>query len=310
MNDRLPRREHVVLSVHPHNDRGTGVATAELAVMAGADRIEGCLFGNGERSGNVDLVTLALNLYTQGVDPGLDFSDIGAVARVAEEVTGLPIHPRHPYVGDLVYTSFSGSHQDAIKKGFAAQSSDGVWQVPYLPIDPRTSDAPTTASCASTAVGQGRHRLLLEQEHGVVMPRACRSSQRVVSVSRTCRDTRSRAARCGRCSSAPTWHPAEPAAPGLRMHHLVERGASRASRSSCRAWAAGDAARTRQRPARRAGAACACRCASMPTKSAASAGGADAQAWALIEAAAPGVPGTRFGVGRHSNLTTASILAG
>ncbi len=116
----VAHRDSVIISVHPHNDRGTGVAAAELAVMAGADRVEGTLFGNGERTGNVDIVTLALNLYTQGVDPGLDFSNINEVARCAEACNQLPIHPRHPYVGDLVFTAFSGSHQDAIKKGFAA----------------------------------------------------------------------------------------------------------------------------------------------------------------------------------------------
>ncbi|WP_219846875.1 2-isopropylmalate synthase, partial [Burkholderia cenocepacia] len=124
MHRNLARRDSLILSVHPHNDRGTAVAAAELAVMAGADRIEGCLFGNGERTGNVDLVTLALNLYTQGVDPGLDFSQINEVARTSEECTQLPVHPRHPYVGDLVFTAFSGSHQDAIKKGFAVQRAD------------------------------------------------------------------------------------------------------------------------------------------------------------------------------------------
>ncbi len=126
MNARLRPREHITLSVHPHNDRGTGVAAAELAILAGADRVEGCLFGNGERSGNVDIVTLALNLYTQGVRPGLDFSDINAIARVAEECTSIPVHARHPYVGDLVFTSFSGSHQDAIKKGLASQAANSV----------------------------------------------------------------------------------------------------------------------------------------------------------------------------------------
>ena len=136
MHTHLARRDSVILSLHPHNDRGTGVAAAELGVMAGADRVEGCLFGNGERTGNVDLVTLALNLYTQGVSPGLDFSDINAIARTVEHCNQLPIHPRHPYVGDLVFTAFSGSHQDAIKKGFAAQKADGLWQVPYMPIDP------------------------------------------------------------------------------------------------------------------------------------------------------------------------------
>src|SRR5207248_3968013 len=130
----LARRDSIVLSVHPHNDRGTAVAAAELAVMAGADRVEGCLFGSGERTGNVDLVTLALNLYAQGIDPGLDFSDIDGVRAVAEHCTQLPVHPRHPYAGDLVYSSFSGSHQDAIKKGFATRTAgpqDTVWDMPY-----------------------------------------------------------------------------------------------------------------------------------------------------------------------------------
>ncbi|HAY11034.1 MAG TPA: 2-isopropylmalate synthase, partial [Thauera sp.] len=136
MHRQLERRDSIVLSLHPHNDRGSGIAAAELGMMAGADRVEGCLFGNGERTGNVDIVTLALNMYTQGVAPGLDFSDINAVARTVEYCNQLPIHPRHPYVGDLVFTAFSGSHQDAIKKGFAAHKADTPWNVPYLPIDP------------------------------------------------------------------------------------------------------------------------------------------------------------------------------
>jgi 2-isopropylmalate synthase len=136
MHRHLARRAAITLSVHPHNDRGTGVAAAELAVMAGAERIEGCLFGNGERTGNVDLVTLALNLYTQGIDPGLDFSDIDRIRREVELANQLPVHPRHPYAGDLVFTAFSGSHQDAIKKGFAAQRGQAQWDMPYLPVDP------------------------------------------------------------------------------------------------------------------------------------------------------------------------------
>jgi 2-isopropylmalate synthase len=134
----LEDRDSVVLSVHPHNDRGTAVATAELAMMAGADRIEGTLFGNGERTGNVDVVTLALNLWSQGIDPGLDFSNLNQLVRVAEHCNRLPIHPRHPYAGDLVFTAFSGSHQDAIRKGFEARRVSGSlrWEVPYLPIDP------------------------------------------------------------------------------------------------------------------------------------------------------------------------------
>src|SRR5699024_3641166 len=136
MDKNLEQRDSIVRSVHPHNDRGTAVAAAELAVMAGADRLERCLFGNGERTGNVDLVTLAMNLYTQGVHPGLDFSDIDEVRRCVEYCNQLPVHPRHPYAGDLVFTAFSGSHQDAIKKGFAVQEKDAVWEVRYLPIDP------------------------------------------------------------------------------------------------------------------------------------------------------------------------------
>jgi 2-isopropylmalate synthase len=175
MHTHLARRDSVILSLHPHNDRGTGVAAAELGLMAGADRVEGCLFGNGERTGNVDIVTLALNLYTQGVAPGLDFSDINAVARTVEHCNQLPIHPRHPYVGDLVFTAFSGSHQDAIKKGFAAQAEagpDALWNVPYMPIDPadlgRNYDSVIRVNSQS---GKGGVAYLMEAEFGVVMPR-------------------------------------------------------------------------------------------------------------------------------------------
>ncbi|THF62955.1 2-isopropylmalate synthase [Pseudothauera nasutitermitis] len=172
MHRNLARRDSVILSLHPHNDRGTGVAAAELGLMAGADRVEGCLFGNGERTGNVDIVTLALNLYTQGVSPGLDFSDINAVARTVEYCNQLPIHPRHPYVGDLVFTAFSGSHQDAIKKGFAAQKAGAPWNVPYLPIDPadvgRSYDSVIRVNSQS---GKGGIAYLLETEYGVIMPR-------------------------------------------------------------------------------------------------------------------------------------------
>ena len=172
MHRHLAYREATILSVHPHNDRGTAVAAAELAIMAGADRIEGCLFGNGERTGNVDLVTLALNLYTQGISPGLDFSDIDAVRQCVEECNQIPVHPRHPYVGDLVHTAFSGSHQDAIKKGFAQQTPDDYWEVPYLPIDPRdigrNYDAVIRVNSQS---GKGGMAYLLEQEYGICMPR-------------------------------------------------------------------------------------------------------------------------------------------
>ena len=170
----VSRRDSVVISVHPHNDRGTGVAAAELAVMAGADRVEGCLFGNGERTGNVDLVTLALNLYSQGVDPGLDFSDIQSVVQTVEYCNQIPVHPRHPYAGNLVFTAFSGSHQDAIKKGFTAQAqrNDELWDVPYLPIDP------ADLGCSYEAVirvnsqsGKGGVAWVLEQDQGLQLPR-------------------------------------------------------------------------------------------------------------------------------------------
>ncbi len=168
----LAQRDSVILSVHTHNDRGCGVAAAELAQMAGAERVEGCLFGNGERTGNVDLVTLALNLYTQGIHPGLDFSHINEVARTVEDCTQLPIHPRHPYVGDLVFTAFSGSHQDAIKKGFAVQQPDAVWEVPYLPLDPadvgRTYESVIRVNSQS---GKGGMAFLLERDYGLVLPR-------------------------------------------------------------------------------------------------------------------------------------------
>lgn len=168
----IKNRNACIVSVHPHNDRGTAVAAAELAIMAGADRVEGCLFGSGERTGNVCLVTLAINLYTQGIHPGLDFSDIDSVRRTAEYCNQLPVHPRHPWAGDLVFTAFSGSHQDAIKKGFAVQKPDAPWEVPYLPIDPadlgRNYDAVIRVNSQS---GKGGVAYLLEEEHGLSLPR-------------------------------------------------------------------------------------------------------------------------------------------
>jgi 2-isopropylmalate synthase len=168
----VARRDAVTLSLHPHNDRGTAVAAAELALMAGAERVEGTLFGNGERTGNVDIVTLALNLYSQGIDPKLDFSNINEAARCAEACNQLPIHPRHPYVGDLVFTAFSGSHQDAIKKGLGARAEGDVWDVPYLPIDPsdlgRSYDSIIRVNSQS---GKGGVAYLLERDHQLVMPR-------------------------------------------------------------------------------------------------------------------------------------------
>ena len=177
MSRALARRDSIVLSVHPHNDRGCGVAAAELAFLAGAERVEGCLFGNGERTGNVCLVTLGLNLFTQGVDPGIDFSDINEIIRTVEYCNQLPVHPRHPYGGDLVFTAFSGSHQDAIKKGLAERATETargnpVWDVPYLPIDPadvgRTYDAVIRVNSQS---GKGGIAYLLERDYGLALPR-------------------------------------------------------------------------------------------------------------------------------------------
>lgn len=172
MHRNLARRDAIVLSVHPHNDRGTGTAAGEFAVMAGAERLEGCLFGNGERTGNLDIVNVALNLYTQGVPPGLDFSDIDEIRRTVEHCNQIAVHPRHPYVGELVYTSFSGSHQDAIRKAFAARREGDVWDVPYLPIDPkdlgRNYEGVVRVNSQS---GKGGVAYLLERDYGLELPR-------------------------------------------------------------------------------------------------------------------------------------------
>ncbi|VUD64210.1 2-isopropylmalate synthase [Thalassocella blandensis] len=172
MHKNLQQREAIIISVHPHNDRGTAVAAAELALMAGADRVEGCLFGNGERTGNVDLVTLALNLYSQGIHPQLDFSRLDQIRQLVESCTQLPVHPRHPYAGELVFTAFSGSHQDAIKKGLACQDRNAMWEVPYLPVDPadfnRSYDAVVRVNSQS---GKGGVSFLLQQAIGLELPR-------------------------------------------------------------------------------------------------------------------------------------------
>lgn len=314
MHQRLERREHVVLSVHPHNDRGTGVACAEQALLAGAQRVEGCLFCNGERSGNLDLVTLALNLYTQGIHPGLDFSDIAGVARVAEACTGLPIHPRHPYVGDLVFTAFSGSHQDAIAKGFAAQDADGFWEVPYLPIDPRdlgrTYDSIVRVNSQS---GKGGIAYLLQRDHGVVMPRRMQVEfsaivQRQADSSET------------ELSSEALWQLfartyLAPARPGGALvyagHRLFEAEGGQGIVLEV------ELADGRRRQLQGVG--------NGPIDAAVAAlglpiridayeerslgGGADAQALALVEVAWPGEAGTRFGAGCHANIVSASIQA-
>jgi 2-isopropylmalate synthase len=182
MSRNLSRREHVALSVHPHNDRGTAVASAELAMMAGADRVEGCLFGNGERTGNVCLVTLGMNLFSQGIDPQIDFSDIDGIRRTVEYCNQIPVHERHPYAGDLVYTSFSGSHQDAIKKGFDALERDAAqagvpvgeyrWALPYLPIDPKDVGRSYEAVIrVNSQSGKGGVAYIMKSEHSLDLPR-------------------------------------------------------------------------------------------------------------------------------------------
>jgi len=172
MHRNISRRDSIVLSVHPHNDRGTGTAAAELSLMAGADRLEGCLFGNGERTGNLDIVNVALNMYVQGVSPGLDFSDIDKIRSTVEHCNQLPVHVRHPYVGDLVFTSFSGSHQDAIKKAFAVRSEFDYWDMPYLPIDPKDLGRDYEAIIrVNSQSGKGGVSYLLETEYGIKMPK-------------------------------------------------------------------------------------------------------------------------------------------
>ncbi len=312
MHRHLSPREHVILSVHPHNDRGTGVAAAELAMMAGAQRVEGCLFGNGERCGNLDVVTVALNLYTQGVHPGLDFSDINAIARVAEECTGLPIHPRHPYVGDLVFTSFSGSHQDAIKKGFAAHDANGLWEIPYLPIDPadlgRTYDSVIRVNSQS---GKGGIAFLMERERGVVMPRRMQVEFSAVVQRHT-------DASDGEMTGAAIWDlfqstylrtPGDvPGAVHYHAHRLTGDGQSIEIDVSI------DGARQTLQGQGNGPIDAAVDALGLPLRvhgyeERATGAGADAQALALVEAGLDGQPGATFGVGLHHNIVTASVQA-
>jgi 2-isopropylmalate synthase len=310
MSTHLERREHVVLSLHTHNDRGTGVAAAELGLLAGADRVEGCLFGNGERSGNVDLVNLALNFYSAGIHPGLDFSDINAIAREVEQATRLPIHPRHPYVGDLVFTSFSGSHQDAIKKGMAAQKADAFWEVPYIPVDPadlgRTYDSIVRVNSQS---GKGGIAYLLERDYGVVMPRRMQVEfsaivQRAMDSAET------------EMTSQQLWALFEQTYLTIdydvayHAHHLFEEGDKQGielemtvagERRKLRGIGSGPIAATVNALA-------------LPIRidnyeERALRSGADASALAIVEAARDGVAGIRYGAGRHPNIATASVLA-
>jgi 2-isopropylmalate synthase len=316
MHRNVARRDSVLISLHPHNDRGTGVACAEQALLAGAQRVEGCLFGNGERSGNLDVVTLALNLYTQGIAPGLDFSDIAAVARIAEECTALPIHPRHPYVGDLVFTAFSGSHQDAIAKGFAAQRPDAPWRVPYLPIDPqdlgRTYDSIVRVNSQS---GKGGIAFLLQRDHGVTMPRRMQVEFSAV--------VQKQADACeAELASDDLWKLFEATylAPlqrpwHYRSHHLFDSAQGQGIAlevvrpDGLRLQLYGEGSGPIDAVAAALGQhlGVALRIDHYEERSLGQ--GAGAMALAIVEAALPGVAGTRFGAGRHANIVTASILA-
>jgi 2-isopropylmalate synthase len=310
MHRNLARRDSVILSVHPHNDRGTAVAAAELAVMAGAERVEGCLFGNGERTGNVDLVTLALNLHTQGIDPGLDLSDINAIARTCEACTLLPVHPRHPYAGDLVFTAFSGSHQDAIRKGMAVQDPAGPWQVPYLPVDPadlgRAYDSIIRINSQS---GKGGVAWVLETGHGIVIPRRLQVEFSGL-VQRHSDDTGAEV------SGEDVWRMftaeyLEPAGPVRYVgHHLFEAGSQQAIRLDLA---------VRGQPVMVAGQGngpvdAAIAALGMPVsvqswEERSLGQGADSRAAAIVEIALEGCPGSCFGVGIDANIVTASLRA-
>ena len=310
MHRHLARRDSVILSVHPHNDRGCAVAATELALMAGAERVEGCLFGHGERTGNVDLVTLALNLYSQGVDPGLDFSDIDRIARTVEECTQLPVHPRHPYAGDLVFTAFSGSHQDAIKKGMATRDATEHWQVPYLPVDPidlgRGYDSIIRVNSQS---GKGGIAYLLESGYGLVMPRRLQIEfSDVVQQHTDATGTEVTAEELWRIFGATYLQESDP----LRYveHHLYEHGRAQGVKLTVtmgerRVTVSGEGngpidavIRALRLPVH-----------VLAYEERSLGKGADARAIACIELAGGNQPGGTHGVGIDANIVTASILA-
>lgn len=314
MDRRLARREHIVLSVHPHNDRGTGIACAEQALLAGAQRVEGCLFGNGERSGNLDVVTLALNLYTQGIAPGLDFSDIAGVARIAEECTALPIHPRHPYVGDLVFTAFSGSHQDAIAKGFAAQKPDGLWRVPYLPVDPkdlgRTYDSIVRVNSQS---GKGGISYLLQRDHGIVMPRRMQVEfSAIVQAMADSNETELSSQQIWDLFEATYLHPDKTVNKARYVgYRLLDDAQGQGIELQ---WMNPEQQLQTHVGTGNGPIAATVAALNLPLRidsyEERSLGmGADACALAIVEVTCPGVPGSRFGVGKDSNIVTASVLA-
>jgi 2-isopropylmalate synthase len=312
----IQRRDSIVLSVHPHNDRGTGTATAELALMAGADRLEGCLFGNGERTGNLDVVNVALNMYIQGVSPGLDFSDIDGIRSTVEHCNQLPVHPRHPYVGDLVYTSFSGSHQDAIKKAFADRKDGDIWDMPYLPIDPKDLGRSYEAVIrVNSQSGKGGIAFLLQRDHGVAMPRRMQVEFSAVV-------QRQADASEAELASDDLWALFEATYLAPRnlpwrygSHHLFDSAkgqgialeVTRADGLRLQLYGEGSGPIDAMAAALGQHLGLALRIDHYEERSLGQ--GAGATALAIVEAALPGVAGTRFGAGSHANIVTASILA-
>ena len=308
----VKNRESIVISVHPHNDRGTAIAAAELAMMAGADRVEGTLFGNGERTGNVDVVTLAMNMYTQGIHPQLDFSNINATARCVEHCNQLPIHPRHPYVGDLVFTAFSGSHQDAIKKGLAARKEGDVWEVPYLPIDPR--DVGRTYESVirvNSQSGKGGIAYLLERDYDLALPRRLQIefSQVVQGIT----DATGK-----ELSSAEIWslfereYLKQHAAYEYRSHQLTtEQDGSDNEKLSIKLSYQGQGAVFNGRgngPINALIDALGLPCDVLSYEERSVGSGSDAKAVTFVEITTPSRI-TLFGVGMHANIVTASLLA-
>jgi 2-isopropylmalate synthase len=314
MHRHLQRRQQVILSVHPHNDRGTGVACAEQALLAGADRVEGCLFGNGERSGNLDLVTIALNMYTQGISPGLNFSDILGLALTVEECTAIALHPRHPYAGDLVFTAFSGSHQDAIAKGFKRQQVGAPWRIPYLPIDPkdlgRTYDGVVRVNSQS---GKGGIAFLLEQDYGIKMPRRMQVEfSSIVQKQADSAETELSSQQLWELFTCTYLQPEHASGVyGYQRHSLFETSSgqevvldlksTQGKHRQVKGRGNGPIAATLDALAQQA---------TVLSYEERNLGqGNDAKAVALIELSASGLSGSYFGVGIHTNSTTASIFA-
>ena len=314
MHRHLQRRQQVILSVHPHNDRGTGVACAEQALLGGADRVEGCLFGNGERSGNLDLVTIALNMYTQGISPGLDFSDILGLALTVEECTAIALHPRHPYAGDLVFTAFSGSHQDAIAKGFKRQQVGAPWRIPYLPIDPkdlgRTYDGVVRVNSQS---GKGGIAFLLEQDYGIQMPRRMQVEfSSIVQKQADSAETELSSQQLWELFTRTYLQPEQSSGVySYQRHSLFETSSgqeivldlksTQGKHRQVKGLGNGPIAATLDALAQQA---------TVLSYEERNLGqGNDAQAVALIELSIDGLSGSYFGVGIHTNSTTASIFA-